>query len=87
MTRSMHPAGHTRLPRYARGRRGLIAAYRGVHVFPDQHAHQRGEAPCPLYSVRFTGRELWGEQAESNSCVHLDLWEPYLAPAPGEGGA
>jgi len=79
--RTTHPAGHTRLPRYARGRRGVIAAYHGVHVFPDTHAHGLGEQPQPLYSVRFEARELWGESAEPREAVYLDAWEPYLEPA------
>jgi len=81
VTRAFHPRGHTRLPRYARGKRGVIAAVHGVHVFPDTNAHGLGEQPQPLYSVRFEGRELWGESAEPNQLVHLDLWESYLSPA------
>jgi nitrile hydratase len=80
VTRSFHPWGHTRLPRYARGKRGVIARFHGVHVFPDTNAHGRGEDPQPLYSVRFDGRELWGESAEANQHVHIDLWERYLEP-------
>jgi nitrile hydratase len=80
-TRTMHPSGHTRLPRYARGRRGVIDAHRGCHVFPDTAAHGRGEQPQHVYSVRFEARELWGEAAEPNQRVHLDLWESYLLPA------
>ena len=79
-TRTMHPAGHTRLPRYARGKRGAIARFHGVHVFPDTNAHGRGEDPQPLYSVSFDARELWGESAEANQRVHIDLWESYLEP-------
>jgi nitrile hydratase len=52
----------------------------GIHVFPDSHAHGRGEQPQPLYSVRFDARELWGESAEPNQSVHIDLWESYLLP-------
>ncbi len=52
----------------------------GVHVFPDSHAHGLGEQPQPLYSVRFDARELWGEDAEPQQSVHLDLWESYLEP-------
>jgi nitrile hydratase len=78
MTRSFHPSGHTRLPRYARGKRGVIARVHGIHVFPDTNAHGRGESPQPLYSVRFEGRELWGESAEPHTHVHLDCWESYL---------
>ena len=79
-TRAMHPHGHTRLPRYARGKRGVIHCCHGIHVFPDTNAHGRGEQPQPLYSVRFDARELWGESAERNQAVHIDLWESYLLP-------
>jgi len=80
VTRSFHPWGHTRLPRYARGKRGTIARCHGIHVFPDTNAHGRGEQPQPLYSVWFDARELWGESAEPNQRVHIDLWESYLEP-------
>ncbi|HEX6082808.1 MAG TPA: nitrile hydratase subunit beta [Methylomirabilota bacterium] len=78
LTRQMHPHGHTRLPRYARGKRGVIHCCHGVHVFPDTNAHGGGEQPQPLYSVRFDAGELWGESAEPNQVVHIDLWESYL---------
>ena len=81
VTRSFHPQGHTRLPRYARGKPGVIHRLHGVHVFPDTNAHGLGERPQPLYSVRFDARMLWGESAEPNHHVHLDLWESYLRPA------
>ena len=80
LTREIHPHGHTRLPRYARGRRGVVHRCHGIHVFPDTNAHGQGEQPQPLYSVRFDARELWGESAESNQAVHIDLWESYLLP-------
>ena len=80
VTRDFHPWGHTRLPRYARGKRGAIARFHGIHVFPDTNAHGRGEDPQPLYSVWFDARELWGESAEANQRVHIDLWESYLEP-------
>jgi nitrile hydratase subunit beta len=80
LTRNMHPRGHTRLPRYARGKRGVIHRCHGIHVFPDTNAHGEGEQPQPLYSVRFDARELWGESAEPNQAVHIDLWESYLLP-------
>jgi len=81
VTRSFHPPGHTRLPRYARGKPGVIHRLHGIHVFPDANAHGLGERPQPLYSVRFDARALWGESAEPNHHVHLDLWESYLRPA------
>lgn len=79
--RTINPTGHTRLPRYARGRIGVIASDHGVHVFPDSNADGRGEDPRHLYGVRFTARELWGEAAPERDAVHIDLWEPYLEPA------
>ena len=78
ITRNFHPRGHTRLPRYARGKRGVIHRLHGIHVFPDAHAHGLGEQAQPLYSVRFDARELWGPDAEPRQSVHIDLWESYL---------
>lgn len=76
--RNLNPVGHTRLPRYARGRVGSIERCHGAHVFPDCHAHGGGEDPLALYTVRFTARELWGTDASPKDTVSLDLWEPYL---------
>jgi nitrile hydratase beta subunit len=82
ITRNVHPTGHTRLPRYARGKRGIIERLYGAQVFPDTNAHGLGENPQPLYAVRFDARELWGDSAEPRQTVSLDLWESYLEPAP-----
>lgn len=79
--RNMHPFGHTRLPRYLRGRQGSIVALHGAHVFPDSRAQGSGEDPQWLYTVRFTARELWGGDRNGADTVHADLWEPYLEPA------
>ena len=79
--RNLHPVGHTRLPRYVRGRAGVITRRHGAHVFPDSHAHGLGEDPRPLYTVRFAARELWGANAGQGDSVCLDLWEPYLERA------
>jgi nitrile hydratase subunit beta len=76
--RNIHPTGHTRLPRYVRGKLGTIHWDHGVHVFPDTNAHSLGENPQHLYSVRFAARELWGEQASSGDAVYLDMWDDYL---------
>jgi nitrile hydratase subunit beta len=79
--KKINPTGHTRLPRYARGRIGVVDRVHGAHVFPDSNAHFRGENPQHLYSVRFSARELWGEEAASRDAVYIDLWESYLDPA------
>jgi nitrile hydratase len=77
-TRNINPTGHTRLPRYARGRIGTIERVHGAHVFPDANAHGRGEDPRWCYSVRIDGPELWGAGTDPKLSVCLDLWEPYL---------
>ena len=79
--RNLNPEGHTRLPRYARGKRGTIARLHGAHVFPDSNAHFRGEDARHLYTVKFAATELWGETAAARDAVYVDLWEPYLEPA------
>ncbi len=80
-TRNIHPAGHTRLPRYARAKRGVVERVHGAHVLPDANAHGKGEQPQWLYGVRFTGRELWGDDADEGLGVVIDAWEGYLEPA------
>jgi nitrile hydratase subunit beta len=79
--RNINPVGHTRLPRYARGKLGTIDRDHGVFVFPDTNAHYLGEKPQHVYSVRFAARELWGQQAAQQDSVYLDLWDDYLDPA------
>ncbi|MDZ7592051.1 MAG: nitrile hydratase subunit beta [Rubrivivax sp.] len=73
---------HTRLPGYARGRRGTVTAVHGPHVFADLHAQGLGEQPRPLYTVAFSGTELWGaEPGAGGLTVSIDAWEPYLEAA------
>ena len=79
--RTMHPAGHTRLPRYVRGKIGTVERDHGIYVFPDTNALFLGENPQHVYSVRFAARELWGNQASPRDAVYLDLWDDYLEPA------
>lgn len=80
-TINAHPAHHTRLPRYARGRAGTVARVLGHHVFPDSRARGAGEDPRWLYQVRFDARELFGPDRPAGDAVTLDLWEPYLESA------
>jgi nitrile hydratase len=84
--RTMHPSGHTRLPRYVRGRIGTVESVHGAHVYPETHATPAGDpSPRWLYTVRFEARELWGEDTTA-SAVHVDAWEPYLEPLVAGAG-
>ena len=77
-TWNRHPEGHTRLPGYARNRRGTIADVHPACVYPDTNADGRGESPQHLYTVGFSAAELWGEEAEAAATIYIDLFEPYL---------
>jgi nitrile hydratase len=79
-TKNMHPTTHTRLPRYARGRLGMIERVHGCQVLPDSSALGAGDDPQWLYTVVFDGRELWGVDADPALKVSIDAFEPYLEP-------
>lgn len=81
VARNQHPRSHTRLPRYIRGKPGIIDRVRGVYTFPDTNAYGQGEHPQAVYSVRFAARDLWGDAAAATDSVYIDLWESYLDPA------
>lgn len=81
-TKEINPATHTRLPRYARDKEGVVEAIRGCHVYPDTAALDvHDENPQWLYTVVFTGQELWGPDADPAIKVSIDAFEPYLLPA------
>jgi nitrile hydratase len=77
--RAWHPPGHTRAPRYVQGKRGTIVRFDGAHNVSDIEAHAGGFVKDPVYSVRFTSRELWGEAGvDDGEVMHVDLFERYL---------
>ncbi|HEX9446931.1 MAG TPA: nitrile hydratase subunit beta [Dongiaceae bacterium] len=77
-TKNINPTGHTRLPRYVRGKVGVIDRVQGSYVFPDSNAHGAGENPHWVYSVVFQGSEIWGPEADPTLTIAVDCWEPYL---------
>lgn len=81
LARNLHPSGHTRIPRYVRGKQGVVERVHGTFVTPDAHAHGHGEQPQPLYCVRFTASTLWGPSASARDSLYIDLWEDYLEKA------
>jgi nitrile hydratase len=86
VTRIMSPSGHTRLPRYVRGKEGVVEIVHGAFVFPDTNAHLQGEKPQHVYAVRFEAGEVWGEAQKDNGAIYVDLWEDYLEPAGAAAG-
>jgi len=76
--RDVQFAGHTRCPRYVRGRRGVIARVDPAAPIPEVEAHRRERMLDPSYSVRFDAAELWSGAAEPNSSMLVDLYEQYL---------
>jgi nitrile hydratase subunit beta len=82
-SRNLHPQGHTRQPRYTRGKRGTIIRDNGVFALQDTdlNGQSLGGRLQHVYTVRFTARELWGEAAALSDSVYVDLWEDYLERA------
>lgn len=78
--RNVTPVGHTRMPRYVRGRQGVVDRFLSEQVLPDDLLLGRGSRRRPVYAVRFTAQELWGEGASPRDSVVIDLWEDYLVP-------
>lgn len=78
VARNFNPEHHTRLPRYARGKRGVVRYDHGVFVFPDTHAHGKGAKPQHVYTVAFEAEELWGPDRNERASVYLDCWDDYL---------
>src|SRR5258707_2485872 len=78
IARNINPVGHTRLPRYVRGKRGVVRHDWGVYVFADSNAHHAGPHRQHVYCVAFDARELWGNSAPRGDTLHIDLWEDYL---------
>ena len=75
--KNINPHGHTRLPRYARGKRGTVERDHGVFPFNDSNAHG-SESPQHVYLIRFSAKEIWGDGAPDNDSLYLDLWESHL---------
>src|SRR5262249_62276498 len=76
--RNLNPQGHTRIPRYVRGKTGMVRTDYGLYVFADTNAHHSGDYRQHVYSVEFRARELWGETAPAGEPLRIDSWDDYL---------
>jgi nitrile hydratase beta subunit len=84
VAKNINPAGHTRLPRYARGKRGIVRHDWGLFALPDSRAHGMGRNTQHCYGVEFEARELWGRDHPARERIYLDLWEDYLESDRGQ---
>ncbi|GEL17892.1 nitrile hydratase subunit beta [Pseudonocardia asaccharolytica] len=82
------PRGHTRKARYIRGKSGVVELAHGTFIYPDSAGNGGEDDPQHVYTVKFTGEELWGaDAAEPGGVVYVDVWEPYIVPAREESAA
>ena len=79
--RNIHPATHTRMPRYTRGKTGVVERDRGVFNLPDSEQVSPESQPQHVYLIHYTAHELWGEEASTHDSLYIDMWEDYLEPA------
>jgi len=80
--KNINPVSHTRLPRYVRGKKGVVHHDHGVFAFPDTGAHGKGHKAQHVYSVKFSFQELWGEDYAANMFLYIDMFDDYMRPAP-----
>ena len=80
VARNINPRSHTRLPRYVRGKSGVIVVDHGIFALPDTNASGLGSHCQHVYGVRFTARELWGAETSERDTLQIDLFDDYLDP-------
>ena len=76
-----HPAGHTRVPRYVRGKRGDVVKVAPSFSFPDAAAHGQPQRSEHTYHVEFAPGSCGPMRPASNESVVVDLWDSYLEGA------
>ncbi len=78
LTKNMNPVHHTRIPRYVRGKRGVIEQYHGAFLLPDTNAYGGTEIVQHNYTVKFSAHEIWGDDSTGNDFFHIDLFDDYM---------
>lgn len=81
--RAMMPPGHVRTPAYLRGKIGEIERPLGRFGNPELLAYRHESPPVPLYRVRFTMGEIWGEKAENPAdTLDAEIFAHWLEEVP-----
>ena len=77
------PPVHNRVPRYVRGRTGVIERVCGAFGQPELLAYGGDGAPFQmLYRVHLAQTDLWSDYAESpDDTLEIEIFEHWLEPA------
>jgi hypothetical protein len=79
--RTMMPPGHVRTPAYLRGKTGKIERPLGSFANPEQLAYRQPATQSPLYRVRFSMAEIWGDEVENpTDTLDAEIFEHWLEP-------
>jgi len=77
--KTIMPPGHVRTPAYLRGKTGVIERALGAFPNPEQRAYRLEAEDQPLYRVRFTMAEIWGDAAETpTDTVDAEIYGHWL---------
>ena len=79
--RNINPVGHTRLPRYARGKLGTVDRDHGVFVFPDTNAQFLGENPQHVTRCVSPPASCGATRPSRRMPSTIEMWDDYLEPA------
>lgn len=79
--RALQPPGHIRTPHYLRGKTGMVERALGRFGNPEQLAYGLEAAKVPLFRVRFTMAEVWGDRAERPAdTLDAEIYGHWLDP-------
>jgi nitrile hydratase len=81
--RAAFPPGHVRTPAYIRGRQGTVERILGPFPDPERLAYGQKAALRPLYRVRFTMADLWGDGAEApQDTLDAEVYAHWIEDVP-----
>ena len=79
--KQMSPPGHIRTPAYLRGKTGVVERVLGPFPNPEELAYRHAGAPLPLYRVRFTMGDIWGEDTPyPQDTLDAEIYAHWLEP-------
>lgn len=78
-----HFKGHCRMPKYVRGKKGIVIHITPPFPFASAAGHGLEAKHEPTYHVQFNAKDLWSDAAD-NSSVVVDLWQSYLDKIDGQ---